>query len=103
VSDVYAIVRSIREKRFSRNRYFDEHKTEASVEARRVHRFLRAVERDVLAAHDVRVQPKPPGYQISLGFPDVKLTRVVSLTEEEYGLLVEEPRVAAKLRALLGG
>ena len=102
MSDVYAIVRSIREKRFPRNRFFDEHKTEASVEARRVHRFLRAVERDVLVAREVRVQCKRPGYELSLGFPDVRLTRVVSLTEEEYALLVEEPRVAERLRALEG-
>jgi hypothetical protein len=30
-------------------------------------------------------------------FPEVRLTRVVSLTTEEHALLVEDPRIAARL------
>jgi hypothetical protein len=101
VNDVYAIVRSIRENRFSRNQHFEEHLSEASVEARRVHRFLRAIERDLDAASDVRVRRhERGGYTVSMRFPKVRLWREVSLTPEEYALLVEEPRLATLLQPI---
>ncbi len=97
MSDVYAIVRWIRENRFSRNQHFDEHATAAGVAARRLHRFLRAIERDVMAASLVQVRRSDGGFSVSMEFPEVRLTRVVSLTTEEHALLVEDPRIAARL------
>lgn len=95
--DVYAIVREIRAERFSRNRNFDAHARIENVLARRVHRFLRAVERDLLTAEQVALARTDKGWLLSLGFPSVRLKREVALTDEEHALLVEDPRLAARL------
>jgi hypothetical protein len=95
--DVYALVRSIRENRWSRNRNFDEHEGPAGAEARRLHRFLRGVERDVRSAGVVRVRRRDGGYTVSMGFPEVRLTRSVALTDEEHALLAEDPQLARLL------
>jgi hypothetical protein len=97
VSDVYAIVREIRENRLSRNRNFELHAQPIGEEARRLHRFLRAVERDLSAAEQVTVARSDAGWTVTLAFPAVRLTRVVSLTPEEYEILVEDPAVRARL------
>jgi hypothetical protein len=97
VSDVYALVRSIRDKRLPRNRYYAEHATEDGAAARRLHRFLRGVERDLLTARDVCVTGSEAGYRVSMRFPSVRLTREVALTREEHALLVEDPRLAVLL------
>jgi hypothetical protein len=99
VSDVYALVRDLKENRFPRNRNFDAHTLPVSEEARRLLRFLRGVERDVRAAEVVRVERADGGsYTVTLAFPAVRLTRVVSLTAGEYGLLVEDEALAARLQ-----
>jgi hypothetical protein len=97
VSDVYALVRSIRDKRLPRNRHFDEHATKSGAEARRVHRFLRGVERDLLAAQAVDVVRDGARWRVTMRFPSVRLRRVVSLTLDEHAILVEDPRVAELL------
>jgi hypothetical protein len=99
VSDVYALVRDLKENRFPRNRNFDAHTHPMSEEARRLLRFLRGIERDVLGAKEVRVVRADGGsYTLTLAFPAVRLTRVVSLTPGEYGLLVEDEALAARLQ-----
>jgi hypothetical protein len=99
VSDVYALVREIRENRLSRNRNFDALAGASGVEARRVHRFLRAVERDLAAASEVEVRQTAAGsFSVAMSFPSVRLTRVLSLTEDELRLLSEDPRLAALLQ-----
>jgi hypothetical protein len=103
VSDVYALVRSIRDQQLSRNRHFDEHATVNGAEARRVHRFLRAIERDLLAAAEIEVEREADSrWRISMRFPSVRLRRMVSLSEGERAILVENPRVAALLAAETG-
>jgi hypothetical protein len=97
VSDVYAIVRSIRENRFPRNRHFEAHATPLSREARRVHRFLRGVERDLLAASSVQIERDGDGFRVSMRFPAVRAVREVVLTAGEHELLVEDARLAARL------
>ena len=94
MSDVYALVREIREKRWPRNRFFDAHATARGAEARRVHRFLRAVERDLLTAEQVVVEREADRWRITMRFPSVRLSRVVLLGADEHALLVEDPRVA---------
>jgi len=94
VSDVYALVREIREKRWPRNRFFEAHATPGGAEARRVHRFLRAVEKDLLAADQVEVEREAAGWRITMRFPSVRLSRVVVLSRDEHAILVEDPRVA---------
>jgi len=97
VNDVYALVRSLRAATWPRNRHFDAHATPAGVQARRVHRFLRAVERDVLAADSVRVRRTDGGVVVEMAFGAVRLSRAVSLTHEEHALLVEDAEMAARL------
>ena len=103
MSDVYALVRSIRENRLPRNRHFDAHATPEGREARRVVRFLRGVERDLRAAADVRITRRDGGYALEMRFPSVRGKRVVSLTEGEHALLVEDPVLAARLGARHAG
>ena len=97
MSDVYALVRSIRDKTWSRNRHFEAHETPAAAEARRLHRFLRAIARDVLAAAHVEVRREGDRFALSMQFPSVRLHRKVALSVEEHALLIED----ARLRELL--
>jgi len=99
VSDVYALVREIRDKRLPRNRFFEAHATTGGAEARRVHRFLRAVEKDLLAADQVEVERAGAGWRVTMRFPSVRLSRVVVLSPDEHAILVEDPRVAWLLYA----
>jgi hypothetical protein len=98
VNDVYDLVRSLRAATWPRNRHFDAHATKSGAEARRLHRFLRGVERDLLAADRVLVRERDGGIVVEMGFEAVRLSRVVSLTRQEHALLVEDPRVATLLR-----
>src|SRR5262249_8434685 len=95
--DVYSMVRSIRRQQLSRNRNFDEHATPHVRRGLRIPRFLRGLERDVLGATMVSVRPDGSGYQISLHFSAVRLTRVVTVSNEEYSLLSENPQVVRRL------
>jgi hypothetical protein len=97
VSDVYALVRSLRAATWSRNRHFDAHATPTGAEARRVHRFLRALERDLHAADAVSVRRQRNAFEVKLSFPAVRLERVVTLTAEEHAMLVEDARLALRL------
>jgi len=95
VSDVHAIVRSLRARRFPRNRNFEAHQSRASIEARRLHRFLRGVERDLAAAERVTVARAPAGrFLVEMRFPSVRLTRAVLLTVDDLALLRETPGIA---------
>jgi hypothetical protein len=97
VNDVYALVRSLRAATWPRNRHFDAHATATGAEARRLHRFLRAVERDVRAADRVRVRRDDGGVTVEMEFGAVRLSRVVRLTREEHALLVEDGELALRL------
>ena len=99
MNDVYALVRSLRAATWPRNRHFDAHATPTGAEARRVHRFLRGVERDVRAADTVRVRKSDAGpVTIEMSFGAVRLSRVVTLTAEEHALLVEDGDMATRLQ-----
>lgn len=103
MNDVYDLVRSLRAATWPRNRHFDAHATATGAEARRLHRFLRAVERDVLAADSVRVRAEGDGVVvIEMAFEAVRLSRVVSLTREEHALLVEDKKIAERLQPVEG-
>lgn len=95
MNDLYAMVRSIRERRWSRNRNFDAHATAEGAQARRLHRFLAGVEHDVLGASEVKVTQRGDRYLVAMSFDKVRSRRVVVLDAEEYALLVENPRIAA--------
>ena len=98
MNDVYALVRSLRAATWPRNRHFDAHATPTGAEARRLHRFLRAFERDVRAADSVRVERVGDGgVRVAMAFGAVRLSRVVTLSREEHALLVEDADMAARL------
>jgi hypothetical protein len=98
VNDVYALVRSLRAATWPRNRHFDAHATPTGAEARRLHRFLRAFERDVRAADSVRVERVDGGgVKVEMAFGAVRLSRVVTLTPDEHALLVEDAEMAERL------
>lgn len=98
MNDVYDLVRSLRAAAWPRNRHFEAHATQAGAAARRLHRFLRGVERDLLAAAHVAVRRHDTGLVVELTFPTVRLSRVVSLTHQEHELLAENADIAARLR-----
>jgi len=98
VNDVYALVRSLRAATWPRNRHFDAHATPTGAQARRLHRFLRAVERDVRAADSVKVRRREGGVVVEMAFGAVRLSRVVTLSAEELQLLVEDPDMATRLQ-----
>lgn len=98
MNDVYALVRSLRAATWPRNRHFEAHATPTGAEARRVHRFLRGVERDVRAADAVQARRHDGGtVTVEMRFGAVRLSRVVTLTAEEHALLVEDAQMAARL------
>ena len=98
MNDVYALVRSLRAATWPRNRHFDAHATPTGAQARRLHRFLRAVERDVRAADSVKVRRHDSGVVVEMAFGAVRLSRVVTLSAEELQLLVEDPDMATRLQ-----
>jgi len=103
VNDVYDLVRSLRAATWPRNRHFDAHATPTGAEARRLHRFLRGVERDVRAADSVRVTRGDDGaVTVEMAFGAVRLSRVVTLTPQEHALLVEDPDMARRLQPEAG-
>jgi hypothetical protein len=90
-------VRSIRAERLPRNRHFEVHQSADGHAARRLHRFLRGVERDLLRAREVGVSAEGDQLRITLEFPEVRSRRVVALTAEEYALLIEDPALRERL------
>jgi hypothetical protein len=98
VNDVYDLVRSLRAATWPRNRHFDAHATPTGAEARRLHRFLRAVERDVRTADSVKVRRHKGGVVVEMAFGAVRLSRVVTLSAGEVQLLVEDPDMAVRLQ-----
>ncbi len=101
MTDVYALVRSIRDKRLPRNRFFAEHATTNGAAARRLHRFLSGIKRDLLSAEIVEVvhDETVPRWRVTMRFPSVRLHRVVWINADEHAILVEDPRVAERLSA----
>jgi hypothetical protein len=97
VNDVYALVRSLRAATWSRNRHFDAHATPTGREARRVHRFLRALEHDLQGAAGVSARRHGAAFVVKMSFPAVRLERVVTLTAEEFALLNENALLATRL------
>lgn len=98
MNDVYALVRSLRSASWPRNRHFEAHATELGQEARRLHRFLRGLERDVATADRVDVRAHADRFVIKLEFDTLKLERVVTLTPEEHAILSEIPALTERLQ-----
>lgn len=112
VANVLELVARMRRDAFSRNRNFDTF-VDADADswrARRLWRYLRSLERDLVSAGprvgmgvQLHVEPRPEGgRRIVIQVPDVRLRRVAILTAEEYMLLREHPDAAAVLDAVEG-
>jgi hypothetical protein len=99
VSDVYALVRSLRRNELPRNQNFELHATAIAAAARRLARFLRGIERDVRAATDIQLlEVDETQWQIRMQFSRIALERVVCVNAVELGLLCENAEIAARLR-----
>ena len=109
VANVLELVARMRRDAFSRNRNFDAFATadaDAS-RARRIWRYLRSIETDLVAAGprigsgvQLRVEERDEGgRRITFSVPDLKLTRVAIVSAEEWDLLREHPDARAVLDA----
>jgi hypothetical protein len=104
---IYEIVRALRRKELPRNRHFELHATPAVRAARRMHRFLRGVERELGRATAVRVLPLAGGaVRLELHHETLRARRTIDLDPRAHALLLEPPvdeRVAAALRPAAAG
>jgi hypothetical protein len=107
VSFALELVARMRREAFSRNRNFDAFargETEAK-RARKIWRYLRALEADLMAnrsriGHGVnlRVEGRADGgRRITLEVPEVRMRRTAIVSAEEYALLREHPETRALL------
>jgi hypothetical protein len=103
VLDLVATVGRMRRDAQSRNRNFDAFaraETEAKG-ARRLWRYLRSLEKDLLANRsrfgsgvNLRIERRSDGgRRIVLDIAEVRMRRTVLLSAEEYALLVETPEI----------
>jgi hypothetical protein len=89
--EIYRIVRALRAAELPRNRHFELHASPAARAARRVHRFLRAVERDLRRASEVTViEGRDGGVRIELRHASLRLRRTVELDARAHALLLED-------------
>lgn len=80
----------------SRNRNYHTFTDPTARRARRVAHHLRDLEADVLSER-CRAQEEDGRVVVRVTYSSVQATRVAYLTRGEFALLVEDPRVAARL------
>ncbi len=92
------IVRRLREdaSAMSRNRYFRTFAEPAARQARRVALHLRDLETDVLLQPS-RADVGEDRVVVHVVYPRLRATRTAYLSRREFELLMEDPRVAARL------
>ncbi len=107
VKAVLDLVARMRRGAISRNRDFDifARAEGEAARARRIHRYLRALEKD-LADSRARIgngitllveRASDGGRRITIEVPEVRMRRTAILSEEEYALLREHPDARALL------
>lgn len=90
-AEIYELVRAMRAAKLPRNRNFELHTTPIVRQARRVHRFLRSVERDLRRASKVRSFPRPDGgVHLELSNEAVRARRTLDLDALAHALLLED-------------
>lgn len=95
---IYAMVRSLRANQLPRNRHFDAHAGADGAAARRIHRFLRGVERDLRLATRIELADSEGGQRLlTLELGPVRVRRVVALSPTEFSILAENAENAAFL------
>jgi hypothetical protein len=96
--DVYALVRDLRQRRWSRNRHFQEHATRVGQRARGLHRFVASLERDICRATAVALHHTADGdYRLELVLPQLRVRRTVVVSSELLAFLREDGAIAARL------
>jgi hypothetical protein len=96
--EIYRLVRDLRAARLPRNRHFEVHATDEARAARRIHRFLRAVERDLRRSSEVRVSRRPDGsVRLELGIPALQARRTIELSANAHAVLLEDTETASVL------
>jgi len=91
------MVRALRDQRLPRNQNFVVHASAFGARARRVHRLLAAVERDLRRATERTLAVREDGAELKLQFAEVHSHRVVHLALDELDLLRENPEIRALL------
>lgn len=99
MSELYHLVKRLREEGLSRNRDFDALSQPIARRARRIDRWLRGLERDLRRSASVTVTPVDCGAHIVLAMPALSSRREVVITREELALLARDPVLAALLGA----
>jgi len=98
---VYAILEALRCGRMSRNRDFAAFATPAAQKAHRVHRRLRALERELvapgIAVRVERANVAADTFAITLERPAVRLRRIAYVEGAELAFLCENPRLRERL------
>jgi hypothetical protein len=124
VANVLELVARMRRDAFSRNRNFDafERADAEAVRARRLWRYLRSLEQDLMSFRSsgsggtgasgtgnggmgVKIVLEPHGEggrRITFSVPDIRMSRMAILSAEEYQLLREHPDARAVLDTVEG-
>jgi len=99
---VYAILEALRRGRLSRNRNFAAFSDPAAKKAQRVHRRLRALERELaapgIAVRVERTNVATDTFAITLERPAVRLRRIAYVEGVELAFLCEDPRLRERLQ-----
>ena len=98
MEEIYRLVRVLRESRLSRNRNFDAHATQAARAARRIHRFLRGVERDLRRSQGVVSASRDDGgVRLEFAVPELRFRRTVEIDPSAHAVLLEDAETASLL------
>ncbi len=101
MDETYELVRALRAAKLPRNRNFEAYATPAGKRARRIHRFLLGVERDLARADGVSAEESVGGsLELTLTLPAFSLRRVVQLDVHARALVFGSPTTQARLAVL---
>ena len=100
--NVAECLRAMRSGGWSRNRYFEAHRTPAAQRARWLNRLLQSIERDLGQGGEVLgCERRPGGIALRLRNAALRLERELHLSEEELSLLVEVSPLLQRITARL--
>ncbi|MEO6950919.1 MAG: hypothetical protein ABI321_03820 [Polyangia bacterium] len=102
MDEIYELVRALRAAVLPRNRNFDTYASAAGKRARRIHRFLLSVEKDLARAEGVSAKEGVGGaLELTLLLPALGLRRVVQLDSHARALLLESEQGRERLAAVV--
>ena len=102
MAEIYELVRALRGAVLPRNRNFDAYASAAGKRARRIHRFLLSVEKDLARAESVTATEGADGaLELTLMLPSLGLRRTVQLDRHARTLLLESTQAQERLAAVV--